>query len=117
MLQSRLDILAHDGNDNEYAENSVNNTGDGSEQVNKKLKRVRNFLRSQLGQKNRSANPERNGNQESHRCGHHRAINKGQGTKLFGNGIPNARGKKVWSKLMTGKTRIVPKLEHEQNGD
>jgi len=51
MFESGLDVLAHQGNDSEDAEEAVNHAGDGGEKINEKFEGVGNSGGREFGEK------------------------------------------------------------------
>jgi hypothetical protein len=116
-LQGRLDILAHQRDDNENTQKTVNDTGHGGEKVNEELESVGNFLWRELGEKNRGANAEGHSDEESHYCGNHRAIDEGQSAEVLEDGIPDSGEEKVEAKFVASQNGPLPQLEDEQQSD
>src|SRR6266481_2387501 len=117
MFESRLNVLAHQGNDHEDAEETVNHAGNGGEKINKKFEGVGNSRGSELGQKNRGADAERDGDEQRDGGGDDRAIDEWEGAELIEDGIPDGGAEEIECKLVAGKTGTLPQIENEEDGD
>src|SRR5216684_906973 len=95
MLESRLNVLAHQGNDDEDTKNAVDHAGNGSEKIDKEFERVRNSCGSELREKNGGANAEGNGDEQRNASGDDSSVNKGQSAELFEDGVPDGGTEKI----------------------
>src|SRR5438552_10457396 len=100
VLESRLNVLTHQRNDDEDAEHAVDDAGDGGEKIDEKFERVRNSRRGQLSKKNGGADAEGHGDQQSYGGGDERAVNERQSAELFEDGIPDRGEEKIEAKLV-----------------
>src|SRR5216684_2490786 len=117
MFESRLNVLAHQGNDDEDTKNTVDDAGDGGEKIDKKFERVGNSCGGKLGEKNGGANAQRNGNQQRNGSGDDRSVNKWQSAELFEDGVPDGGTKEIEAELVARESGTLPQLENEQHGD
>src|SRR5260370_11561640 len=116
MFESRLNVLAHQGNDDEDAEETVNHAGNGGEKINKKFEGVGNSGGSELGQKNRGADAERDGDEKRDGGGDESAVNKRQGAELIEDGIPDGGAEEIESKLVAGDNGTPPTKQKKEGG-
>src|SRR5260370_16777927 len=116
MFESRLNVVAHQGNDDEDAEETVNHAGNGGEKINKKFEGVGNSRGSELGQKNRGADAERDGDEKRDGGGDESAVNKKQGPELIEHGIPDPGAEEIESKLVAGEKGTVPPKQKRRVG-
>src|SRR5260370_36484468 len=115
MFESRLNVVAHQGNDDEDGEETVNHAGNGGEKINKKVEGVGNSRGSELGQKNRGADAERDGDEKRDGGGDESAVNKRQGAELIEDGIPDGGAEEIESKLVAARKRDPPQTKkHEE---
>jgi hypothetical protein len=117
MFESRLNVLAHQGNDDEDAEEAVNHAGHGGQKINEKFEGIGNSGRSEFGEKNRGANAERDGDEQRDGGGDERAVDKWEGAELIEDGIPDGSAEKIKAKLVAGKGGALPQVENEKEGD
>ncbi len=89
VLQRRLNVLAHQGNDDENAKEAVNYAGDGGKQVDKEFERVRKSRGREFREKNGRADAEGDGDQQRYRRGDERAVNEGQRSEVIENRVPD----------------------------
>src|SRR5712691_2178328 len=117
MFEGRLNVLTHQGNDDEDAEHAVDDTGDDGEKIDEKFERVGNSCRGQLSKKNSGADAERDGDQQRYRRGDERAVNEGQSAELFEDGVPDRSAEKIEAEFVPGKNGTLPQFENEEQGD
>src|SRR5260370_24400707 len=117
MLESRLNVLAHQGNDDEDTKNTVDDTGNRSEKIDKELERVGNSCGSELREKNGGADAQRNGNQQRNGSVDDRSVNKWQSAELFEDGVPDGGTEKSEPELVARESGPLPHLENQQHSD
>src|SRR5229473_4664164 len=117
MFESRLNVLAHHGNDDEDAEEAVNHARNGGEKINEEFECVGNSRGREFGEKDRGADAEWHGDEQRHGGGDERAVNEGQRAKVIEDGIPDGGAKKIKAKLVAGKGGALPQIENEEEGD
>src|SRR5207245_5790570 len=117
MFESRLNVLAHQGNNDEDAEETVNHAGNGGEKINEKFEGVGNSRGSELGEKNRGADAERDGDEKRDRGGDERAIDEWEGAELIEDGIPNGGAEKIKARFVARKGGALPQVKNEKEGD
>src|SRR5436189_4840695 len=117
MFESRLNVLAHQRNDNEDTEDTVDDAGDGSEKIDKKFERVGNSLGSELSEKNGGSDAQGNGYEQRNGSGDDSSINKGQRAELFEDGVPYGGTEEIKAELVAGESGTLPQLENEQHGN
>ncbi len=67
MFQGRLNVLAHQRNDDEDAEDPIDNTGDSGQKIDEEFERVGNSCGGELREKNGSADAQRHSDQQRYR--------------------------------------------------
>src|SRR5260370_24767289 len=113
MFQSRLNVLAHQGNDDENAEDAIDDAGNGSEKVNEKFESVGNSCGGELREKNGSADAQRHSDQQGYPCCDERSVNEGQGAEMFEDGVPDGRAEKIEPELLAGQSGALPQIANE----
>src|SRR5712691_11180930 len=116
MFEGRLNVLTHQGNDDEDAEHAVDDAGDGGEKIDEKFERVGNSRGGQLGKKNGGADAEGHGDQQRYRRGDERAVNEGQSAELLEDRVPDRSAEKIEAELVAGESGALPQFEDEQHG-
>lgn len=117
MFESRLNVLTHQGNDDEDAEEAVNHAGNSGEKINEKFEGVGNSRWGEFGEKNRGANAERDSDEKRDGGGDERAIDEWEGAELIEDGIPDGGAEEIESELVAGKGGALPQVENEKDGD
>src|SRR6266478_6064158 len=117
MFERRLNVLAHQGNDDEDAEDAVDDAGDGGEKIDEEFQRIGNSCRREFGKKNRGADAKGNGDEQRNCRGDERAVNEGQSAELTEDGVPNGGAEKIEAELVAGEIGTLPQFENEQRGD
>src|SRR6266700_3710518 len=117
MFQSRLNVLAHQGNDDEDTKDTVDDAGDGSEKVDEEFKRVGNSCWGEFREKNGGADAQRHSDQQGYPRCDERSVNEGQGAEMFEDGVPDGGSEKIEPELVAGESGTLPQFENEQHGD
>src|ERR1700745_2041644 len=117
MFESRLNVLAHQGNDDEDAEEAVNHAGKGGEKINEEFERVGNSGGREFGEKDGGADAKRHSDDQRDGGGDERAVNEGERAELIEDGIPDGSAEEIEPKLVTGKAGALPQIENEQHSD
>src|SRR6266446_4337376 len=104
MFEGRLNVLAHQRNDDEDAEDPIDNTGDSGQKIDEEFERVGNSYRSEFGKKNGGADAQRHGNHQGYRRGDERSVNEGQGAELFEDGIPDGGAEEIKAEPVAGES-------------
>src|SRR5260370_29279460 len=115
MFQSRLNVLAHQGNDDENAEDAIDDAGNGSEKVNEKFESVGNSCGGELREKNGSADAQRHSDQQGYPCCDERSVNEGQGAEMFEDGVPDGGAEKIEAELVAGERGGVRHIAKERD--
>src|SRR5207302_10387077 len=113
----RLNIRAHQGHDDEDAEDTVDDAGNGGQKIDEEFESVRNPSGGQFRKKNGGADAYRYGHEQRHRGGDQRAVNEGQRAKLIENGVPYRGVEKIEAELVARENGALPQYENEQQGD
>src|SRR2546421_4213650 len=117
MFEGRLNVLTHQGNDDEDAQHSVDDAGDGGEKIDEKFERVGNSCGSEFGKKNGGSDAEGHGDQQRYRRRDERAVNEGQSAELLEDRIPDRGAEKIEAEPVAGESGALPQFENEQHGD
>ena len=79
------------------------------------MQRVGDARGSELGEENRGADAERNGEEQSDASGNQRAVDKGKRAELVEDGIPNSGDEEIEAELVARQNGACPEFENEQN--
>src|SRR5262249_46576365 len=99
-LQTWLNGLAHQRDNDEDAEKAINDAGNGSQKIDEELQSVGDLWRREFREKNGRADTERDGNQEGDDGSEQSAINEGPGAKAVSVGVPKGSVQKGKAKLV-----------------
>src|SRR6266704_5223662 len=99
MFQSRLNVLAQQGNDDEDTKDTVDDAGDGSEKVNEKFESVGNSCWGEFREKNGGADAEGNGDEQRNGGGNESAVNEGKSAEMVEDGVPDGGTEKMEAKF------------------
>src|SRR5260370_29315183 len=108
MFESWLNVLAHQGNDDEDTKNTVDHAGNGGEKIDKEFERVGNSCGGELSEKNGGANAEGNCDEQRNASGDDSSVNKGQSAELFEDRVPDGSTEKIEAELVAGRTGNLP---------
>src|SRR5258708_3963394 len=117
MFESWLNVLAHQGNDDEDTKNTVDHAGNGGEKIDKEFERVGNSCGGELSEKNGGANAEGDCDDQRNASGDDRSVNKWQSAELFEDGVPDGGTEKIEAEPVARESGPLPQLENEQHGD
>ena len=117
MFESRLNVLAHQGNDDEDAEEAVNHAGHGGEKINEEFERVGNSGGREFGEKDGRADAKRHSDDQRDGGSDERAVNEGQRAELLENGVPDGSAEKIEAELVARQNGALPQIENEQDSD
>ena len=116
-MRSRTEPGAHQRNDYEDAKQSVNDAGNGSEQVDQERNSVTDFSRRKLREKDRACESERDRKRECNHGRHKRPIDKRSCSEIVENRVPGCRPKKVPTEFGAGKVGVHPQFPNQHGGN
>src|SRR5260370_16721791 len=113
MFESWLNVLAHQGNDDEDTKNTVDHARNGGEKIDKEFERVGNSCGGELSEKKGGANAEGNCDDQRNASGDDRSVNKWQSAELFEDGVPDGETEKIKANPLAPATGPLPHPHNE----
>jgi hypothetical protein len=106
VLERGLNVLAHQRNDDKNAEQTIDDAGNGGQQIDEELQRIGNPCRGKFRKKDCSTDAEGDGNHECNAGSYERPIDKRQRAELPRDRVPDLGPPEAQSELLDGRHRL-----------